>query len=239
MAAGLCSVGADVIQLGVVPTPAVPYLAGKYKADAGAVISACHNIARVQRHQALRRRRLQAARRAGGARLRSIVRDRRNDAAQRQRRRRHRHASRTRAGAGGRTMSTISSLLHVPGRRPRPACPMAVDCANGASGVGRPPAGCFAALGADVTASARPSPTVCNINDRLRLDASWSRLRAVALEQGPGAIGVAFDGDADRMLARGRRRERSIDGDVIMTVCALDMRARGVLYRRHRRRAPS
>ena len=33
MAAGLCSVGADVIQLGVVPTPAVPYLAGKYKAD--------------------------------------------------------------------------------------------------------------------------------------------------------------------------------------------------------------
>ena len=36
-AAGLCSVGADVIMLGLVPTPAVAYLGGKYKADAGII----------------------------------------------------------------------------------------------------------------------------------------------------------------------------------------------------------
>ena len=44
-AAGLCSVGADVILLGIVPTPAVAFLVGKYKADAGIMISASHNPA--------------------------------------------------------------------------------------------------------------------------------------------------------------------------------------------------
>jgi phosphoglucosamine mutase len=43
LTAGLCSVGADVESLGVIPTPAVAYLVRKYNADAGIVISASHN----------------------------------------------------------------------------------------------------------------------------------------------------------------------------------------------------
>ena len=43
LTAGLCSMGAKVIPLGIIPTPAVAYLTRLYNADAGVVISASHN----------------------------------------------------------------------------------------------------------------------------------------------------------------------------------------------------
>ncbi len=43
IAAGLCSVGADVVLLGVVPTPAVAFLVAEYECDAAFMISASHN----------------------------------------------------------------------------------------------------------------------------------------------------------------------------------------------------
>ena len=41
--AGACSVGANCVYVGVLPTPAVAYLTQKYRVDAGVVISASHN----------------------------------------------------------------------------------------------------------------------------------------------------------------------------------------------------
>src|SRR5690554_7538254 len=43
LVAGICSVGGEARIVGVIPTPAVAYLASHYKADAGIVISASHN----------------------------------------------------------------------------------------------------------------------------------------------------------------------------------------------------
>src|SRR5665647_3555066 len=43
LTAGVCSVGAEAVLLGVIPTPAVAHLTREYKADAGVVISASHN----------------------------------------------------------------------------------------------------------------------------------------------------------------------------------------------------
>lgn len=41
--AGICSVGANAVYVGVIPTPAIAYLTKKYKVEAGVVISASHN----------------------------------------------------------------------------------------------------------------------------------------------------------------------------------------------------
>lgn len=43
LTAGFCSVGVNVMSVGVIPTPAIAYLVGKYNCDAGVMISASHN----------------------------------------------------------------------------------------------------------------------------------------------------------------------------------------------------
>ncbi|HEY3549815.1 MAG TPA: phosphoglucosamine mutase, partial [Gaiellaceae bacterium] len=99
---------------------------------------------------------------------------------------------------------------------------IAVDCANGAyAGLG-PQA--FEELGADVTAIGN-EPDGTNIN----VGCGATDLRALAdlVREGSFDLGIAFDGDGDRMLAVDERGA-PVDGDQILAVLALDLGVEGV-----------
>jgi phosphoglucosamine mutase len=93
---------------------------------------------------------------------------------------------------------------------------IAVDCANGAySGIA--PAG-FEQLGARVTALAN-APDGTNINTGC--GATDLAMLQATVRAGGHDLGVAFDGDGDRMLAVDERGE-PVDGDAILAILALD-----------------
>ena len=217
LAAGLCSVGADVIDLGVVPTPAVAYLVMKYKADAGVMISASHNpypfngikIFGGEGFKLPDELEDQIERLIGQGRWRLATGDALGQIT---------HCATAVRDYVEHLKSTIPTSLD--GLR------IAVDCANGSASATAP--ALFAELGADaVIFSAAPDGV--NINENCgstHLKALQDHVRA----HGEVQAGVAFDGDADRCLfvdANGS----VVDGDFIMAVCGLDMLQRGKLRR--------
>lgn len=217
LAAGLCSVGADVIDLGVVPTPAVAYLVMKYKADAGVMISASHNpypfngikIFGGEGFKLPDELEDQIERLIGQGRWRLATGDALGQIT---------HCATAVHDYVEHLKSTIPTSLD--GLR------IAVDCANGSASATAP--ALFAELGADaVIFSAAPDGV--NINENCgstHLKALQDYVRA----HGEVQAGVAFDGDADRCLfvdANGS----VVDGDFIMAVCGLDMLQRGKLRR--------
>ncbi|MBR2479643.1 MAG: phosphoglucosamine mutase [Clostridia bacterium] len=218
VSAGLCSVGADVIDLGIIPTPAVSYLVEKYKADAGVVVSASHNPYQYNGIKLF-----------GGngqklpdlleERIEAIVLDKIN-------------ALPTPTGDDiGRILPSYdaaekdyidhiksSVMFSLDGMR------IALDCANGAAS--RTAKRLFTELGAEVLIlSADPDGT--NIN-RDCGSTHLEKLAAFVRENGCDC-GAAFDGDADRCLCVDENGD-FIDGDRIMAICALDLAARGRLH---------
>jgi phosphoglucosamine mutase len=98
-----------------------------------------------------------------------------------------------------------------------------LDCANGASSEIAPVL--FENAGADVTVM-NAAPNGRNINDNCGSTHPEALQRAVVAQ---GAdLGLAFDGDADRVLAVDENGAL-VDGDQIMTMAALDLQARGTL----------
>jgi phosphoglucosamine mutase len=213
VAAGLTSAGADVMQLGVVPTPAVAHLAGELGADLGVVISASHNPMPDNGLKLFA---------AGGHKLPDAIEDEIEA---------HIGAEFARpTGAGvGRVYDIADSLdryiTHllkaVPNRLE--GLRVVVDCANGAAWAAAPQA--YREAGAEVIAI-NALPDGENINEACGATHLDSLRDAVLAERAD--LGIAHDGDADRCLAVDGTGA-VVDGDQIMAVLALAMKESGDL----------
>lgn len=216
--AGLCSVGADVIQLGVVPTPAVAYLVGKYKADAGVMISASHNPAEFNGIKIFS---------GNGFKLPDMLEEKIEDLILEP----VKSYAKPIGGEVGKItyaksaaadyIRHIKSSAHLclDGLR------VAIDCANGSASATAPTL--FKQLGAEIyILSAEPD------GENINRDCGSTHLEALSkfVTENGLDCGIAFDGDADRCLCVDEKGQ-VVDGDMIMAICALDLKKRGKLNR--------
>lgn len=210
LTAGLCSVGAKVISLGVIPTPAVAYLTRKYKADAGVVISASHNPCEYNGIKFFN---------SEGYKLRDEIEDEIEEYITGQKT----ISELPTHGAVGYVAKNHDAIedyvnfavstvdIRLDGMK------IAIDCANGASYQTAFKA--LNKLGASVEAI-HNTPNGVNINDKCgstHMESLCEYVKSIGAD-----IGLAFDGDADRMLAVDENG-KIIDGDRIMAACAYQM----------------
>ena len=216
LTAGLCSVGAQVVHLGVIPTPAVAYLTRKYGADAGVVISASHNSAEYNGIKIFN---------SNGYKLNDDIEE---------------HIERLileddseitiPTGDDVGTVSRADSAVddYVKFAKSTIDCDLtgmriAVDCANGASCVSATKV--LVDLGAEIYAVSN-HPNGTNIN--LGCGSTHTEKFGEYVKNINVDIGLSFDGDADRLLVVDENGEL-IDGDKIMMICAENLKENGLL----------
>jgi len=216
LAAGLCSVGADVLILGVVPTPAVAYLVKKYECDAGVMISASHNPCEFNGIKIFRGTGYKLPDEIEN-RIEAIILD---------------GAEEPPVKIGGEVGKIaycesavndyVSHILECK-QADFTGMKIAFDCANGSSSATAEKL--FSSLGIDGVYSAN-EPDGVNINagcGSTHLESLQSLVKANGCE-----LGFAFDGDADRMLAVDENGN-TVDGDKIIAICAKYMKEEGTL----------
>jgi phosphoglucosamine mutase len=218
IASGICSMGGTVLLTGPIPTPAVAHLTVSMRADAGVVISASHNPyadngikvfgadgfklpdeAEAEIERLMAEDGLLGARKTGP----DIGR-----------------AERLR-GALGRyvvfTKTTFPRDLSLEGLR------MVVDAAHGAAYKAAPHV--FVELGARVTAiGVRPN----GLNINREAGALHPQAAAAEVLRRRAAIGIALDGDADRVIFIDEKGQ-VVDGDAVLALCAQEMLERRLL----------
>ena len=216
--AGLCTAGADVLDLGTLPTPGVAWVTVDEGADAGIVISASHNPFEHNGIKIFNGKGFKLSDELE-EKIEDIVLFAHNDVP----RKTHGEigkvsyvAEKAVADYIDHLQSTITSDLA--GLR------ILVDCANGASYTTAARLfDQFPKLRTDVI---NADPDGININDKCgstHIDALAAMVKAGGYD-----IGIAFDGDADRCLAVDENGTL-IDGDQVMAACGMDLMTRGKL----------
>lgn len=216
LTAGLCAIGAKVIPLGVVPTPAVAYLTRLYNADAGVVISASHNPCEYNGIKFFNN---------DGYKLKDEIENEIEEYILGEKQIENLpiydgvgYVSANHNAVEDYVNFAISTIdCDLSGLK------VAIDCANGASYQTAFKA--LNKLGANVEAI-HNTPDGININHQCG-STHLQSLQAYVTSIGAD-IGIAFDGDADRMLAVDEKGN-TIDGDQIMAVCAQYMKSQGKL----------
>lgn len=213
--AGICSVGGDVMPLGVLPTPAVAYLTVLRGADAGIVISASHNPYEHNGIKVFNEKGYKLPDETEEWVEEKILSDI--------------FPAATRGEIGvlrhGLRQSREAYIDHLAGsiESDLAGLRVLVDCSNGAASATAPELfgrfRCFCDF-------IHREPDGVNINDRC----GSTHLDDLAAQVVAGGydIGVAFDGDADRCLMVDETGG-AIDGDKVLAVCGADMKRRGKL----------
>lgn len=207
LASGLCSVGADVLMLGVVPTPAVAFLVKEYGYDAGVMISASHNPCEYNGIKIFQSTGYKLPD-AMEEEIEAIILDE------------VRVPPVVIGGEVGKVTLAQNAVRdyinHIAQTADRLFYGMriAFDCANGSASVTANTL--FKQLGAEcVVINANPDGT--NINENCgstHIEALSEFVKAHGFE-----AGFAFDGDADRLLAVDKNG-KLVDGDMLMAICS-------------------
>jgi phosphoglucosamine mutase len=220
LSAGLATEGADVFDLGVLPTPGVATVAARRRLP-GAVVSASHNPFGDNGIKLFSSfgTKLPVALEADVEReIASIL----EDAERPPRRPTGYGVGRVIADPGAGDLYREQLMAATDGRTLE-GLHIALDCANGAASALAP--GVFAELGATVTAL-YDMPDGANINEKCGSTHPGELARVVAA--GTADLGLAFDGDADRVIAVDHTG-LVVDGDVLLALFALDLAGRGHL----------
>ena len=220
LSAGLAGEGIDVVDAGIIATPAVAYLSAEQKAPA-AVISASHNPFWDNGVKFFS---------AGGSKLPSETEEALEAELGALFAKPERPWAPTRAAIGqiasdpdalGRYEQHVLGCLE--GRR-LGGLRVALDCANGAAFQSAPAV--FESAGAQLVAVLATEPDGMNINDKCG-STDPRRLAEAVVSEGAD-LGLAFDGDADRMIAVDAAGN-VVDGDRLVALFATDLASRQLL----------